>query len=100
MVVHDELDLPVGVVKLKLGGGHGGHNGLRDIIKALGSKNFYRLRIGIEHPGSKNEVVDYVLNAPSKSELSAIQESMSRASNIVELLVTGSFEDAMKALHT
>ena len=100
LVVHDELDLPVGVVKLKLGGGHGGHNGLRDIIKALGSKNFYRLRIGIEHPGSKNEVVDYVLNAPSKSELSAIQESMSRASNIVELLVKGSFEDAMKALHT
>ena len=100
LVVHDELDLPAGVVKLKLGGGHGGHNGLRDIIKALGSKNFYRLRIGIEHPGSKNEVVDYVLNAPSKSELCAIQESMSRASNIVELLVKGSFEDAMKALHT
>jgi len=92
--------LPVGVVKLKLGGGHGGHNGLRDIIKALGSQNFYRLRIGIEHPGSKNEVVEYVLNAPSKSELSAIQESMLRASNIVELLVKGSFEDAMKALHT
>ena len=100
MVVHDELDLPVGIVKLKLGGGHGGHNGLRDVMKALGSKNFYRLRIGIEHPGSKNEVVDYVLNAPSKSELSAIQESISRASKIVELLVKGSFEEAMKALHT
>ena len=100
LVVHDELDLPVGIVKLKLGGGHGGHNGLRDVMKALGSKNFYRLRIGIEHPGSKNEVVDYVLNAPSKSELSAIQESISRASKIVELLVKGSFEEAMKALHT
>ena len=100
IIFHDDLDLNPGEVRLKEDGGHGGHNGLRDIIKALGSKNFYRLRIGIEHPGSKNEVVDYVLNAPSKSELSAIQESMSRASNIVELLVKGSFEDAMKALHT
>ncbi len=100
LVVHDELDLPTGTVKIKLGGGHGGHNGLRDIIKAAGSQNFYRLRIGIGHPGSKDEVIDYVLNAPSKIELSAIQESMSRASNIVELLVKGSFEDAMKALHT
>ena len=100
LVVHDELDLPTGTVKIKLGGGHGGHNGLRDIIKAVGSQNFYRLRIGIGHPGSKDEVIDYVLNAPSKIELSAIQESMSRASNIIELLVKGSFEDAMKALHT
>jgi PTH1 family peptidyl-tRNA hydrolase len=100
LVVHDELDLPTGTVKIKLGGGHGGHNGLRDIIKAAGSQNFYRLRIGIGHPGSKDEVIDYVLNAPSKIELSAIQESMSRASNIIELLVKGSFEDAMKALHT
>lgn len=100
LVVHDELDLPTGTVKIKLGGGHGGHNGIRDIIKAAGSQNFYRLRIGIGHPGSKDEVIDYVLNAPSKIELSAIQESMSRASNIIELLVKGSFEDAMKALHT
>ncbi len=100
LVVHDELDLPTGTVKIKLGGGHGGHNGLRDVIKAAGSQNFYRLRIGIGHPGSKDEVIDYVLNAPSKIELSAIQESMSRASNIIELLVKGSFEDAMKALHT
>ena len=100
LIVHDELDLPTGTVKIKLGGGHGGHNGLRDIIKAAGSQNFYRLRIGIGHPGSKDEVIDYVLNAPSKIELSAIQESMSRASNIIELLVKGSFEDAMKALHT
>ena len=100
LVVHDELDLPTGTVKIKLGGGHGGHNGLRDIIKAAGSQNFYRLRIGIGHPGSKDEVIDYVLNAPSKIELSAIQESMSRASNIIELLVKGSFEDTMKALHT
>jgi PTH1 family peptidyl-tRNA hydrolase len=100
LVVHDELDLPTGTVKIKLGGGHGGHNGLRDIIKAAGSQNFYRLRIGIGHPGSKDEVIDYVLNAPSKTELSAIQESMSKAVNIIELLVSGNFESAMKALHT
>jgi len=100
LVVHDELALPVGTVKVKLGGGHGGHNGLRDVIKAVGSKNFYRLRIGIEHPGSKHEVVDYVLNTPGKSELSAIKESMSKAVNIIEFLVNGNFEEAMKALHT
>ena len=100
LIVHDELDLPTGTVKIKLGGGHGGHNGLRDIIKATGSQNFYRLRIGIGHPGSKDEVVNYVLNAPSKIELKAIQESMSKAANIIELLVSGNFESAMKALHT
>ena len=100
LVVHDELDLPVGSVRIKLGGGHGGHNGLRDIIKALGSNNFYRLRIGIDHPGSKYDVVDYVLKAPSKSELESIEESLSSAIEITDLLVTGNFEDAMKALHT
>ena len=100
LVVHDELDLPVGTVRIKLGGGHGGHNGLRDIIKALGSNHFYRLRIGIDHPGSKHDVVDYVLKAPSKSELKSMEESLSSAIEITDLLVTGNFEDAMKALHT
>jgi len=100
LVVHDDLDLPVGTAKIKLGGGHGGHNGLRDVIKALRSNNFYRLRIGIDHPGSKDEVVDYVLKAPSKSEFIAIEESISGALDIVDLLVAGYFEDAMKTLHT
>ncbi len=100
LVVHDELDLPIGTVKIKLGGGHGGHNGLRDAIKALGSKDFYRLRIGIDHPGSKDDVVDYVLSAPSKAELSSIEQSMSNAINIIEMAVSGNFEDAMKALHS
>ena len=100
LVAHDELDLPVGSVKIKLGGGHGGHNGLRDIIKALGTNNFYRLRIGIDHPGSKDEVVDYVLRAPNKSELSTLEESMKSAIKIVDLLAIGNFDDAMKALHT
>ena len=100
LVVHDELDLPIGAVKIKLAGGHGGHNGLRDTIKALNSKDFYRLRIGIAHPGSKDDVVDYVLDAPSKFELSSIEQGMSNAMNIIEMLVNGNFEDAMKALHT
>ncbi|MDC3262572.1 aminoacyl-tRNA hydrolase [Candidatus Pseudothioglobus singularis] len=100
LVVHDELDLPIGAVKIKLAGGHGGHNGLRDTIKALNSKDFYRLRIGIAHPGSKDDVVDYVLNAPGKSELSSIEQGMSNAMSIIDLLVNGNFEDAMKALHT
>ena len=100
LVVHDELDLPIGAVKIKLAGGHGGHNGLRDTIKALNSKDFYRLRIGIAHPGSKDDVVDYVLDAPSKLELSSIEQGMSNAMNIIEMLVNGNFEDAMKALHT
>ena len=100
LVVHDELDLPIGAVKIKLAGGHGGHNGLRDTIKALNSKDFYRLRIGIAHPGSKDDGVDYVLNAPGKSELSSIEQGMSNAMSIIDLLVNGNFEDAMKALHT
>ena len=100
LVVHDELDLPIGAVKIKLAGGHGGHNGLRDTIKALNSKDFYRLRIGIAHPGSNDDVVDYVLNAPGKSELSSIEQGMSNAMSIIDLLVNGNFEDAMKALHT
>ena len=100
LVVHDELDLPIGAVKIKLAGGHGGHNGLRDTIKALNSKDFYRLRIGIAHPGSKDDVVDYVLDAPSKLELSSIEQGMSNAMNIIEMLVNGNFEDAMKVLHT
>ncbi len=100
LVVHDELDLPIGAVKIKFAGGHGGHNGLRDTIKALNSKDFYRLRIGVDHPGSKDDVVDYVLNAPSKSELSIIEQSVSNGISIIELLVNGNFEDAMKTLHT
>jgi PTH1 family peptidyl-tRNA hydrolase len=68
LVVHDELDLPPGSAKLKLGGGHGGHNGLKDIIAHLGTKDFWRLRVGIGHPGERNEVSNYVLNAPRKEE--------------------------------
>jgi len=100
LVVHDELDLNPGTTKLKKGGGHGGHNGLRDTIKALDSKEFYRLRIGIGHPGSKNEVVGFVLNQPSNNELDLIQCSMRDAMSVIGLVVEGRFEQAMKELHT
>jgi PTH1 family peptidyl-tRNA hydrolase len=100
LVIHDELDLPVGLIKLKLGGGHGGHNGLRDTIKALDTNNFYRLRMGIGHPGTKNDVVDFVLSSPPSSELKLIEQGMIEASGIIEMLVDGDFEAAMKALHS
>lgn len=100
LVAHDELDLPVGTVRLKKGGGHGGHNGLRDTIAALGSKEFYRLRIGIDHPGDRNKVVDYVLSAPSKTQRQAIDDAIYDASRYVSELVEGQFEKVMQALHT
>jgi PTH1 family peptidyl-tRNA hydrolase len=68
LVAHDEIDLPPGTAKLKTGGGHGGHNGLRDIISQLGTKDFHRLRIGVGHPGSKDQVVDYVLHNASRDD--------------------------------
>ncbi|WP_109428140.1 aminoacyl-tRNA hydrolase [Aggregatibacter kilianii] len=87
LVLHDELDLPPGSVKLKLGGGHGGHNGLKDIVAALGNNNnFYRLRIGIGHPGHRDLVAGYVLNKPSPSEREALEKALDEAANCVELL--------------
>jgi PTH1 family peptidyl-tRNA hydrolase len=100
LVVHDELDLNPGTTKLKKGGGHGGHNGLRDTIKALDSKEFYRLRIGVGHPGNKNEVVNFVLNQPSTKELTLIEDSMGDAITVISQIVEGKFEEAMKKLHT
>jgi PTH1 family peptidyl-tRNA hydrolase len=100
MVIHDELDLPTGQSKLKFGGGHGGHNGLRDIHAALGTSNYWRLRIGIGHPGDKHEVVNYVLKGPSKDEQKAIEDSIDDSSKIVEQLSKGEFEQAMLKLHT
>jgi PTH1 family peptidyl-tRNA hydrolase len=100
LVAHDELDLNPGTTKLKKGGGHGGHNGLRDTIKALDSKEFYRLRIGVGHPGNKNEVVNFVLNQPSTKELTLIEDSMGDAITVISQIVEGKFEEAMKKLHT
>lgn len=100
LVVHDELDLPEGAVKLKYGGGHGGHNGLRDIIAALGSKDFYRLRLGINHPGDRNQVVDYVLHPPGKMEQEKIDGAIARGLAILPLLVRDGAEKAMHRLHS
>jgi PTH1 family peptidyl-tRNA hydrolase len=100
LVVHDELDLPPGSAKLKLGGGHGGHNGLKDIIAHLGSKDFWRLRVGIGHPGDRAEVVNYVLKAPRKEEQVLIDEAMQRAQDVAQLIIEGRQEAAMLKLHS
>ena len=100
LVVHDEIDLPVGSIKLKSGGGHGGHNGLRDIINQLGDRTFQRLRIGVGHPGHRDRVHDYVLNAPSLSERQRIEASIERALVVLPLLLQGDMQKAMQQLHT
>ncbi len=100
LVVHDELDLPCGTAKLKFSGGHGGHNGLRDTIKALNTQGFYRLRIGIDHPGDKSLVSDYVLHAPKKSELGLIQGALTDALQVIDDIIIGNHEKAMRQLHT
>lgn len=90
LVAHDELDLPPGVAKFKLGGGHGGHNGLKDIISKLGNNpNFHRLRIGIGHPGDKNKVVGFVLGKPPVSEQKLIDEAIDEAARCTEMWFTG-----------
>jgi len=98
LVVYDELDLPVGTVRLKTGGGHGGHNGIRDVEKALGSREFHRLRIGIGRP--KGDGIDYVLGEPSKADAAAMQDNMDEAIALLPLLVEGKFQVAMGKLHT
>jgi len=100
LVVHDELDLAPGVARLKKGGGHGGHNGLRDIESRLGSKDFYRLRIGIGHPGHKDRVVGYVLQNPRTEEKIEIEHSIDQALAVMPDVLSGEIERAMKALHT
>lgn len=101
LVAHDELDLPPGVAKFKLGGGHGGHNGLKDIISKLGNnKNFYRLRIGIGHPGDRNRVSGYVLGKAPKSEQSLIDQSIDEAARCTHILGQNGLEKAMNRLHS
>lgn len=101
LVLHDELDLPPGSVKLKLGGGHGGHNGLKDIVAALGNNNnFYRLRIGIGHPGHRDLVAGYVLNKPSPGEREALEKALDEAANCVELLFKDGIVKATNRLNS
>jgi PTH1 family peptidyl-tRNA hydrolase len=99
LVVHDELDLPPGTIRLKMGGGHGGHNGLRDLISHLNSKDFYRLRVGIGHPGHRDQVVDYVLRKPSKEDRRQIDDAIYDALDVMPDVVEGKFERAMNSLH-
>lgn len=100
LVAHDELDLNPGNAKFKLGGGHGGHNGLKDIINKLGNNpNFYRLRIGIGHPGDKSKVVGFVLNKPSKPEQNLIDQAIDESVRCTEVLVNQGIEAAMNRLH-
>ncbi len=99
LVVHDELDLEPGTVRLKSGGGHGGHNGLRDLHAHMG-KNYWRLRLGIGHPGDRNKVVDYVLSKPSKDDAVAIHNAIDQSLTVIEDIVMGETQKAMNTLHS
>ena len=99
LVAHDELDLPVGSVRLKQGGGHGGHNGLRDTIAHIGEA-FWRIRLGIGHPGNKAEVIDYVLTRAPRAEEDLILETVSTAADCMPLLLEQGAERAMTRLHS
>jgi PTH1 family peptidyl-tRNA hydrolase len=100
LVVHDELDLDPGQARLKTGGGHAGHNGLRDIMSALGSRDFNRLRIGIDHPDDRSIVVNYVLGRPSKSDREAIDNAIADAIECLDEVVKGELNKAMNRLHS
>ena len=103
LVVHDELDLPPGSAKIKKGGSSGGHNGLKDITAALGTQDYWRLRIGIGHPRSMNlqqQVVDFVLHRPRKEEQELINRAIENCLDVVPMLCEGKFEAAMMKLHS
>ena len=99
LVAHDEIDLPSGTVRLKEAGGHGGHNGLRDLISAQGD-GFWRLRIGVGHPGVKNEVVDFVLTHAGKDEQRIIDETISAGADAIEDMLRDGAQIAMNKLHS
>lgn len=100
LVVHDELDLDAGVARLKLSGGHGGNNGLRDIIQQSGSKSFARLRLGIGHPGVGRNVSGYVLKPANKDDQAKIDRAIDESLRVIDLIVAGNFPRAMNELHT
>lgn len=99
LVAHDELDLMPGQMKMKLGGSHAGHNGLKDIQAQLGSPGFWRLRLGIGHPGVKAEVINHVLRKPPLAEREAIDQSIAQALGALDLLIAGDMERAMLKIH-
>jgi PTH1 family peptidyl-tRNA hydrolase len=98
LVAHDELDLPVGEARFKLGGGHGGHNGMRDTVTHVGP-DFWRLRLGIGHPGDKSQVIDYVLHRAPKAEEEAIIDAVARALDALPVFLEQGAEKAMNELH-
>lgn len=100
LVVHDELDIPCGQVKFKKGGGNGGHNGLKDIQSWLGSADFYRLRIGIGHPGDRNLVVHYVLQKPTTQEKNLIELAINKSLSVMPKLFTSEFNVVQQLLHS
>jgi len=101
LVAYDEIDFPVGTTRLKSGGGHGGHNGMRDIISALGGANdFKRLRIGVGHPGDKSKVANYVLSDPGKDDTIQIEHDIDQALKVLPQLVNGQWNQAMQTLHS
>ena len=100
LVAHDELDLDAGVARLKLGGGHGGNNGLRDIIQKTATKDFARLRIGIGHPGVGRDVSAYVLKQANKDDEAKIENAMAETLRVINLIAVGDFPRAMNELHT
>lgn len=100
LVAHDELDLPPGEMKLKQGGGHAGHNGLRDIHAQLGTGDYWRLRLGIGHPGVKAEVINWVLKKPSPEQRTAIEECVERTLKAVPAMLAGEMEKATLLVHT
>jgi PTH1 family peptidyl-tRNA hydrolase len=100
LAVHDELDLLPGSIKLKRGGGAAGHNGLKDMAAALGSPDFWRLRVGIGHPGHRDQVVDFVLHRPGRAEQEAIDAALVRAEQVFPMLLRGDTKTALQQLHT
>lgn len=100
LVIHDELDMPPGVIRLKKDGGHGGHNGLRDIASAMGSKAFHRIRVGIGHPGHKSAVLNYVLSAPNKTDQAAIDRGLDEVERAWLSIQSGEMDAAMRTLHS
>lgn len=100
LVIHDELDIPPGQLRLKFGGGLGGHNGLKDITAHLGTQDFWRLRIGIGHPGDRNEVANYVLKPPRKEEQADIDDAITRALGLMPLIEKADWNAAINKANT
>lgn len=100
LIIHDELDIPCGQVRFKKGGSNGGHNGLKDIQAWLGTAEFYRLRIGIGHPGDRNLVIRYVLHKPQAQEQSLITEAMQKSLAAIPQMLTGEYSSVQQQLHS